>query len=106
MTAEQEIRSALEATTGTVQAQGYTVSFAEHASLLSELTSLREERDRLREELKAASDQLAKVHDSAFRQAGGYGLVTGDGRGFSCFELNRCQEIASRARALIQETSK
>lgn len=56
--------------------------------------------------LSSASAQLAKVHDDAFKQAAGYGLVTTDGRDFSCLELNRCETEARRARTLIQGEKK
>lgn len=55
----------------------------------------------LREALQQAVAQLERVHDDAFRQAAGYGLVTSDGRDFSCLELNRCSEVASKSRAAL-----
>jgi hypothetical protein len=51
----------------------------------------------LREALSKAADQLSQAHDDAFRQAAGYGLVTYDGRDFSCFELNKCGTAAREA---------
>lgn len=56
---------------------------------------------KLREALGKAADQLNLVHDDAFKQAGGHGLVTTDGREFSCFQLNRCDAAASAARGSL-----
>lgn len=53
--------------------------------------------------LKAAAAQLAHVHDDSFKQAGGFGLITSDGRDFSCFELNKCETAAREARAALKE---
>lgn len=53
------------------------------------------------EALESASDQLALVHDDAFKQAAGYGLVTSDGRDFSCFQLNNCSTAATKALAAL-----
>jgi hypothetical protein len=55
----------------------------------------------LMEALKAAADQLKKVHDDAFNQALGHGLRTTDGRDFSCRELNRCDEVARKIAATL-----
>ena len=49
----------------------------------------------------AAATQLEKAHDDAFKQALGRALMTSDGRAFSCLELNRCAEVASRTRAVL-----
>lgn len=51
---------------------------------------LQAENERLREALAKSADQLKRVYDDAFRQCAGYGLVTSDGRAFSCMELNKC----------------
>lgn len=61
------------------------------------------ENARLRDALCHASGQLIKVHDDAFKQARGYGLITTDGRGFSCTELNRCMEKGRVARRILEE---
>jgi hypothetical protein len=64
-----------------------------------------DERDALRLALKSAADQLTLVHDDAFKQAAGFGLVTADGRGFSCYQLNMCQTAAGKARAALPDES-
>lgn len=64
-----------------------------------EASPLRARCEKLEKALAAAADQLALVHDDAFKQAGGHGLVTTDGRDFSCFQLNRCDSAAHAARS-------
>ncbi|MDM9644502.1 hypothetical protein [Rhizobium sp. S163] len=56
---------------------------------------------KLRRALIIASNQLQLVYDDALNQAGGYGLLSSDGRSFSCLELNRCDEAARNARAAL-----
>jgi hypothetical protein len=58
------------------------------------------------EALKEAVSQLRKVHDDAFKQAAGHGLMTADGRSFSCFQINRCQEVAGECERTIATTTK
>lgn len=66
--------------------------------------SLAMARDTLRSALRDAADQLSRAHDDAFKQAAGYGLVTSDGREFSCYQLNLCQTAANKARAALATT--
>lgn len=79
------------------------------ADLNAKLDAAEADLDSVREALLKAADQLHKVHSDAFRQAAGYGLVTADGRGFSCMEINRCNEAGDEAMRFLsakQEHSK
>jgi len=71
-------------------------------TLLTERATMKAEIERMREALTDAADQLALVHDDAFKQAAGYGLVTSDGRDFSCYQLNLCSTAATKARAALK----
>jgi hypothetical protein len=51
--------------------------------------------------LAEAVGHLRKVHDDTFKQAAGHGLMTTDGRSFSCFQINRCQEVAGECERAI-----
>jgi hypothetical protein len=53
------------------------------------------------EALKEAVSHLRKVHDDSFKQAAGHGLMTADGRSFSCFQINRYQEVAGECERVI-----
>lgn len=66
------------------------------------LRAVLDELDRKTVALKIAAHQLQKVHDDAFRQCAGYGLVTSDGRDFSCYEINVCSEAARAARKVFK----
>lgn len=61
------------------------------------------ENARLRDALCHASDQLIRVYDDAFKQTGGYGLVTTDGRDFSCLQLNMCEAKGRVAKLILEE---
>jgi hypothetical protein len=71
--------------------------------LFPDIRSLEEKNEKLRSALTKAADQLHLVHHDAFRQAGGYGLVSTDGRAFSCTELNKCEVASHEARAVLKE---
>lgn len=56
---------------------------------------------KLTEALERAAEQLSRAHDDAFKQCAGHGLVTSDGREFSCLELNKCDDAARESRAAL-----
>ena len=60
---------------------------------------------KLRGLLDMAVGQLSKAHDDAFKQCVGYGLVTTDGREFSCMELNKCSEVADSIKSALETKS-
>lgn len=74
-----------------------SLAFKAHASLTARVA-------KLEASLTEAADQLALAHDDAFKQCAGYGLVTSDGREFSCFQLNKCEEAAHAARAVLVQS--
>lgn len=66
------------------------------------IAAMEDENARLRAALASAAMRLKAVHDDAFKQAGGHGLKTTDGRDFSCTELNLCNQEATHARAALE----
>jgi hypothetical protein len=75
-------------------------------ALAARVKELEAERGKAEAALKEAVSHLRKVHDDAFKQAAGHGLMTTDGRSFSCFQINRCQEVAGECERAIARTTK
>lgn len=81
------------------------VHFAQTILSAVDVSETEETLAKLTEALEKAADQLTRAHDDAFRQCAGYGLVTSDGRDFTCLELNKCSEAASAARETLSAIS-